>query len=99
MWTADNNTALFLCKFLNCFGNLCTKSDNNTAGIHLDCTELILCTVSKNNKVILINIVFHRVRMERSDNNLSLDKIPMFISDNNRTIQRIRDTAVLRPCQ
>ena len=41
----------------------------------------------------------HRVRMERSDNNLSLDKITMFISDNNRTIQRIRDTAVSRPCQ
>ena len=88
MRTADDHTAFFLC-----------KSDDNAACIHLDCTELVLRTVSENDKVIFFDVVLHRIRMECADNDFSADKITMFISDNNRTIQRIRDTAVLRPCQ
>ena len=99
MRTADDHTAFFLCKFLNRFRHLCAKSDDNAACIHLDCTELVLRTVSENDKVIFFDVVLHRIRMECADNDFSADKITMFISDNNRTIQRIRDTAVLRPCQ
>ena len=99
MRTADDHTAFFLCKFLNRFRHLCAKSDDNAACIHLDCTELVLRTVSENDKVIFFDVVLHRIRMECADNDFSADKISMLISDNNRTIQRIRDTAVLRPCQ
>ena len=83
------------CQTLNSLRHLCAQTDNQTAGVVLDGTELILRPVGQNHHVIRLNITLHHIRMGGTYQHLSLDKISVFISHQYLSVQRIRDTAVL----
>ena len=74
------------------------ESHNNTADILLNCLQMIFLSVSHNKKIIFLDIIFQHIRVCSSHQNLSLDKISVFISLYDFTVNSLRDALVLSPC-
>ena len=92
---ADDDAAHLLRQLLNSPGDLGSQPHYQAAGVHLNGAELILRTVSQNHQIVLMDIVFHGIRVKGSDNYPAFDKVAVLISHDYGSVQCLRDAAVL----
>ena len=67
MRCADDGAVVFLCQFLNGFGNRGTHTDNDTACVHFHSTELRFKTVPCDQNIAGFHISFQQVRVCRTN--------------------------------
>ena len=95
MWCLNNHDISLLCHLLDRLGNIGSLADDQTACIHLDRAQLRLITVSKNDKIILLNKILHQIRTGCGNDNFSIQEIAMLIPGDQCSVQCFDDIAVL----
>ena len=71
MWRTDHYTVMLLRQLPYGNGNFRSLADNNTTCMHFNSTELGFVSVSKYYQIPLFYIIFHQIRICRSNQYLS----------------------------
>ncbi len=95
---ADHCAAMFLCKHLDRVGYLRPLTHNYAPRLHLDCTELGFIAVAQNNKVVLLNIIFHQIRVCRRNKYFSPVKYRAGIPHQHCTVKCFQNIGIRCPC-
>ena len=73
------------------------KAHHDTPSLHLDRAQLRLITVAEDDHVMLLDIIFHDVRIRRGDDDFSFIKVGVLIPDDHLGVKCLQNIAVRRP--
>lgn len=97
MGRADDGADPVRCQSLDGLGDRSSLADDDAAGLHLDGAELGLVTVSEDDQIVLLDVVFHQIGVGGRNDNFSFDKIGVLISHHHRAVQSFQNVLVLGP--
>ncbi len=83
---AEQDTVVFLRKYLYRLGDLCPHRNHDTGRPHLDRAQLCLITVSQQYHVARMYVILKHIRICRRDDHLTALKITVCISHNDLRI-------------
>ena len=92
----DDARPMLLREQLDGLGDRRAEADHNTARVHLDRAPLGLVAVPENDHIVLVDVVFHHVRVRGRDHDLALVKECLRVADHHLGVQGIEDVAVGR---
>ena len=96
--SGHNGAAMLLCQLANGHGNGSTLTDDNAVCLHLNRAQLGFVTVSKDNQIMLGNIILHHIRVCSCNQNLTLIEIVVLIADYHCTFQCLQNVLILGMC-
>ena len=91
----DDSASVLFCQLPDRQGSPGPFADNNAVCLHLDSAELRFIAVSQDYQVMGLDIKFHHIRVCRRNQNLSLVKIRIGVSDYQIPLQGVQNIGIL----